>query len=447
MLLATKMAYSNTASIVRRYRDLSFKAAEENDLATVSLCTRKLQQLGVSTDQSEYFAAIKLEEDNKISEAVERMQQLAGLERARDGELGFAPAHYWMASRLLNGAIELPRAAQLAQAEEHLKYFDDLEPESSASDGLWAQVYSATGRLTLSTERLRKLVDRVPELSFDLFSMSLIAGDLTNARQDALKLKKHFETLDYKAFSVLEFIRWAQAHEITSDLAGARSVLGKGREVWPDNQQLAVLAGRSSLAQYDSIANIQSAPAERRVQLLQDALSTKAVDKDVMQRVAYLYRQRNSSRIADLTLTRLLEDANTPGTIHLHLGSAAAMEGDTETARKLMQRSLELAPDSPLAHNNYAWLQSNSEPLNLPAALKLINRAVELDPVDYRFRETRGKIYLAMEDWEKAVEDLEYAINGLPNLEGVHESLASAYRKLGKTELALAHEAEAKPKQ
>ena len=97
--------------------------------------------------------------------------------------------------------------------------------------------------------------------------MSLIAGDLTNARQDALKLKKHFETLDYKAFSVLEFIRWAQAHEITSDLAGARRVLGKGREVWPDNQQLAVLAGRSSLAQYDSIANIQSAPAERRDQL------------------------------------------------------------------------------------------------------------------------------------------------------------------------------------
>ncbi|MEM7312857.1 MAG: hypothetical protein AAF497_06870 [Planctomycetota bacterium] len=446
-LLVARMAYSSPTALANRYRSLSMRAAEANDMATVNLCTRKLQQLGVSTEESEYVAALKLEEDynnsqdpEKLEQAIERMRRLADLEAAKEGTRGFAPAHYWLASRLLNRTIPLPRPVQIARAEAHLRCYDELKPDASEANHLWAQVYSETGRLSASTERIRKLIDQKPELTFDLFSMDIISGDLDNARKDAFKFLEFMETQDRTQLSVLQFIRWAQAYELTGDQEAVRRVLNSGLETWPDDQQLIIFAGKTALGRYDRIANIPSSPAKQRALYLLTALTSRGVEEDAMKRVAMLYRRRNGSRIADETLTLLLDDEKTPATVHLHLGSAAAAEGDTKTARSLVKRSLELAPKDPLAHNNYAWLLANTDPIDNAMAIKLVNRAIELDPTDFRFYETRGKIYMATERWDEAIQDLEIAINGLPTLTEVHDSLAIAYRKIGKPEQARAHE-------
>ena len=92
-----------------------------------------------------------------------------------------------------------------------------------------------------------------------------------------------------------------------------------------------------------------------------------------------------------------------------------------------------------MALNNYAWVLANSEPQDLEKSLAIANKALELSPDEYRFRETRGQILVQLGRWHKAIADLEYALNGMPEFEPVHTSLALAYENIGKAELARAH--------
>jgi Tfp pilus assembly protein PilF len=44
-----------------------------------------------------------------------------------------------------------------------------------------------------------------------------------------------------------------------------------------------------------------------------------------------------------------------------------------------------------------------------------------------------------LQRWKEAVDDLEFAVNGIPDSPQVHSSLASAYEALGQSQLARAH--------
>ena len=60
-------------------------------------------------------------------------------------------------------------------------------------------------------------------------------------------------------------------------------------------------------------------------------------------------------------------------------------------------------------------------------------------PEEFRFRETRGQILVALGRWRDAVDDLEFALNGMPDAAPVHMALATAYERLGESELARVH--------
>ena len=83
-------------------------------------------------------------------------------------------------------------------------------------------------------------------------------------------------------------------------------------------------------------------------------------------------------------------------------------------------------------------LAEGDEP-DLPQALEAVNRSLEMAPQEYRFRETRGQILLRLEQWDAAIADLEFALNGMPDLPAIHKSLAAAYAALGNQELAQLH--------
>ena len=68
-----------------------------------------------------------------------------------------------------------------------------------------------------------------------------------------------------------------------------------------------------------------------------------------------------------------------------------------------------------------------------------MEKALELSPGEYRFRETRGQIFAKQKNWQAAVDDLEAALNAMPETPGIHATLAQAYDALGQKDLAELH--------
>ena len=116
------------------------------------------------------------------------------------------------------------------------------------------------------------------------------------------------------------------------------------------------------------------------------------------------------------------------------------MVQDYQAAREFFAIAVGRDEQNAVAWNNYGLVLGEGDEADLDAALVAVNHALELSPKEHRFRETRGQILLRLERWEEAVEDLEFALNGLPDLDAIHRSLAVAYTALGQDELARLHE-------
>ena len=89
--------------------------------------------------------------------------------------------------------------------------------------------------------------------------------------------------------------------------------------------------------------------------------------------------------------------------------------------------------------NNLAWIYGNVDPVDLDKAIKLANQAVGYAPNNASLRETRAQILVKLKQWRQAAEDLEVALNGLPDYYPIHDALAECYDHLDQAELATAH--------
>jgi predicted Zn-dependent protease len=93
-----------------------------------------------------------------------------------------------------------------------------------------------------------------------------------------------------------------------------------------------------------------------------------------------------------------------------------------------------------MIQNNLAWTLMNQQPPQLEEALSLANEVCENFPAVHSFRETRGQILIRQRQWEAALKDLTFAIEGMPRYVQLHESLAMAYTALGNKIAAQRHE-------
>lgn len=146
---------------------------------------------------------------------------------------------------------------------------------------------------------------------------------------------------------------------------------------------------------------------------------------------------------AERTWESLVDLPDTPESLLFTVATHAASTGAIEPARRGYAKLIAAETKNPDAWNNYAWTLLQEPAPDPEVALEAINRALELRPGDHRFRETRGQVRIALEQWDEAAADLEYALNGLPEAADAHRSLAKAYAAMGKTKLADLHRRQA----
>ena len=142
-------------------------------------------------------------------------------------------------------------------------------------------------------------------------------------------------------------------------------------------------------------------------------------------------------------LKEMKEKKTVTANVFITAGELHLRGGRVQEAMKYFQEAIDYEPESGLAYNNMAWVMGNTAPKRLQAALVAANKAIEIEARP-EFFETRGQLHLQLEDWEAARTDLETALRGVlveADRLRAHSSLATIYKKLGKPELASAHQA------
>ena len=264
-------------------------------------------------------------------------------------------------------------------------------------------------------------------------------------RRDADTALRHIDTLRERgtALPAAVYEVWVAALAIFERNDETNSVYQAWLNAHPDDGRAKTGQLRRLQSRFEQLATAASSSPLEMANLLSQISEMDPPPGWLYRQVDRLYLLRDEAIIPTLiperTLARLCQDSDTPPSLLEAIGVNAAEAGEMTRALACFQQITERAPDDAAAWNNFAWVLGRGDAARLEEALAAVNKAIELEPDDYRFRETRGQILVKLRRWQSAIEDLEFAINGMPESADIHASLATAYDAVGEARLAAMH--------
>jgi tetratricopeptide (TPR) repeat protein len=443
------------------YREAAEDALKRRDMGAAEVYVPKLVQLDPTSSETRFAMARWVEQKG---DHVRAQQLLAEL--APDDASGYPAALFGRAQQMLRQTRTFDRAAReslVHHLRESLKWSEGRETASM----LLADICAAQQQFREAAAHLEPLVSRRPELHLKLAKLYATMGDQTRARHEIREAAGCFrEHLDQDASDVRARLLLAQSQAMLGDFASAESgLLECLREVEGGGDlRSAVAAGSGDprrtveevacgeagvvcralsqlyVAMYDQHRQSDQKEIGVQLDLLQKSLRFGPNDPETLTRLAALAvnSEQDSSLARDL-LQDALARGQTPATVHLILGTHAAVNSRWKEARLHLEQAQRMNARTPALLNNLAWVLAHDEPADLGQAVRLADAAVELAPDHPEIRQTRGTILVRLERWEEAVTDLELAIGKLTDRPHLHELLAQAYSHLGDDDLAGKH--------
>jgi tetratricopeptide (TPR) repeat protein len=446
-------------SVAAHYRLAVKEAREAGNYERVQLFERKLAQLGADTQQMDFNTALALANDGKMQQAYERMQKLAPLD-----EPGYLQARVWIIQQLIKNELQLPREDIHRLLGAHLTQLKAAGVDPPQLQVLRAGWLVEEKKFKEAADLLAPHVDHIPAAALLRMSFDLMLGIVDEAKVDARAVRGHFEerrrqqalnaTESKNAIpagaggvaqtTAEEYRMWAIAEGLVGDLNTQSAVVDLWARDYPDDPLAKkALAERARIAVDEEMRGARPDGRQLAERIIQAA--SLGGDAAALQRqIGAIYQQRNQSPVAQVAIDELKKSPDAPEIVLQILGTYAVVSGEPVEARDLLKRAVEKAPRDAVAWNNYACALMEIKDADLQEALSAVNKALEVAPDAPQFHETRGQIFVRLKQWDKAVEDLELAINGMPDSKVVHRSLADAYAALGQNDLATIHRDQAK---
>jgi len=428
------------SQIITSYKIAVREMLESRDYQSAKLYEQKLAQLGFDTQLTQYRTAITFAEEEQLDVAYEHMQLLAPVD-----EPGYPAAHFWIIQHLLGGQLDVAKEAARSLAKVHLDHLETLEistPYQQFLLGLWL---ARGNQLDQAAAVLKPLVASMPSAAMERMRIDRLLNRPQQIRQDARALATQMSARARRgaALSALDYQWWLTAEQVLGNLPQMRTIVERWRVLEPENEQASRVLAIISQRQAQQLLRAPLPDQQQIVQLWVEAAELDPSKEASLQMAKLLYHGRAQTPAYAGVLTALRQSPRTPASLLVEVGTQAAQSQNFKDAHQFLAEAAARDKTNPLAWNNYAWVLSEGKNPQLDEALSAVNRALELAPDEHRFRETRGQILLKLERWQEAVLDLEYALNGLPTLQAIHESLAVAYAALGQDELARLHQTEA----
>ena len=152
-----------------------------------------------------------------------------------------------------------------------------------------------------------------------------------------------------------------------------------------------------------SVTQLQGADVNFLINLYEKLLIEDPKNKVFKFNIARLYLRGDKPYLTEYYLSKLTEEYPGFAPAWEVLADYYGQQKDTENAVRCYEKALTLAPDSPPALNNLAWLYANKG-VNLDKALIYAEKANELAPNVPSFIDTLAEAYMKIGNSEKAKE-------------------------------------------
>jgi tetratricopeptide (TPR) repeat protein len=424
------------STIAAQYRAALDRSLEERDYSRAQLLERKLASLDIEMPMALYNSGLALEQAGKITEAYERMQQLAS-----PNTPGYPLAHFWIAQHLLMGKLELATAEAHRLADDHLKQLAVLAIRGPAINMMRAELLIQENKLEQASELLKPLVHDNSSAAIERFRMDLELNQPEQALEDAREVCEHMQRFGKTAQPVTnhDYETWANAEQILQHDAEFRAVLHNWLADHPESAGARKSVAALCAKDLDRLLRSSTPEPKELADRLRNLIELADETENVRGRVALLYQQRSARPDIRELFEILAKTEDKSSALAEALGTAASVSGEWDRAEVYLEDAVRKDATNAVAWNNLACVLLERENGSIEHALFAVNKALALKPGDYNYRETRGEAFLRQHRWHEAVDDLEYAANGMPESPIVHRALYKAYTGLGKNELATAH--------
>lgn len=154
--------------------------------------------------------------------------------------------------------------------------------------------------------------------------------------------------------------------------------------------------------------------------------------------IANLYSQAKRGKDAIEAVrqaTNVAQTSDRKEIARLTLATIQQANGDFEGSEKTLRDILQLSPRNPIALNNLGYFLSERDK-NFDEALKLIEQAIEIDPLNSSYLDSLGWVYFKLGKFTEAEKYLKDALQIDDSSATIHEHLGDVYNKQGKTDLA-----------
>ncbi len=449
------------------------------DYATAEIYMhRLLDDLGSNDPQVEFALADVFENTNRPERADLIYRKLA----PDDGSAGYGPAHRKRAQVISQTITDKSTAEDVRSLYMHLIRADD--PDSLELAQAWAVYHLAIGESDKGVERLEEAIAGAPGAPGPA-GLNVLLGNVYSARgkqelaqaaierargeqelaQAAIERARGEQELAQAAYArAAEYFReqldanrtnrglrivYFQTLMSLGDFATCETVLEQGLVHDPEGPYKLLLAGLYT-AMHDYAAQQEGVPIDELLALLTRALAYEPNFAPVYERLLlYSDAKLDGEKTLEELLLEMITNGKATGIGHFTVSLIKWNEEDYEACRFHLEQSLNFQPVPPPALNNLAWILANQEPVDLARAEELINRALEYGPGDPKFLDTRASIYIKLQRWNDAYNDLELAIQNNPDptpehpdptLEiELHQSMVNVCEQIGQPSLAESH--------
>lgn len=420
----------------RHYQRAAFEAIRNREHSKADLLFRKLNQLGIDRPAVIYSEASVMAEQGDVVEAFRKMQSIAPVD-----EGGFAAAHFWIAQAIYSRIVTVPEEERINLAERHLRHVLSQFPSEPLATQLMADVLHEAGRYDEGEDLLKDLTGRrfSPSQQIRLARSYWKWGQPDAARELAILASDGFR-LAQDSGELLQsddYLHWLAAEELLGRPDHGLEVL---RMALISNTYDDVLTQAEKIAIRFLSVSWATGNCELWLDAAQRALQIEPILEGVQLSVLTTASRnpRVAPRVREL-MVPFIETGRASPQVEKLTADLSMVSGNYTQAREDYERILEHDETNLKVANNLAWIYGNVDPVDLAKALRLSNRAVGFAPNNASLRETRAQILVKLKRWREAANDLEFAVNGLPDYYPVHEALAECYDHLNQVELADAH--------
>ncbi|EMI56593.1 hypothetical protein [Rhodopirellula sallentina] len=418
-------------------------AVLSEDFETADLLLRRQLEGGDQTAETLFAYAENLDRQEKADEAITMMRQLA-FERRNDA------AAMWLVRKLYEGkSWQELKTDDRREFGKLLALLNQSRPDNLGIKQLYANYLIADERYSSAIPHLVELAERAPGLGLQAAALAKRVGEdemssrLANTTLERLS-KRHEEEPANPGLA----LGVSQAHVFLDQHDQAVRTLADSidRMKKPEHRQALRQAMGDTLAAW--INKIESEPNEtatdqlRILKMLQVALQYAPNNPRVLTLVANQVLQTIESDEEEvISIRNALVKGSSPGIAHFVRGTAALVQGRTETAEKHLKLASSHLPNSAAILNNLAVALSQREDGDLEHALQLSEQAIAtVDRPGPYFYETRGQILYRMERYLDAIPDLERALAADALAANAHQTLANCYAEIDEPELSQDHQ-------